>query len=135
MKARWLGSKSVTQARGSVRTTRSGLMPMMSPGPVRAKLFSIGAPVAATETTIDGVHLFGLYRNHENPKGNQVVTEFFEDLKKNSKFFQFDDKIEFAQYVKTASPDEGTWASTFEMRLPLKRRITLPVDTKRPSSK
>jgi type IV pilus assembly protein PilM len=91
---------------------------------------SKGAPAAPVETYIDGVHIFGLYRNHENPKGNQVVTEFFEDLKKGTKFFELDDKIEFAQFVKTASPDEGTWASTFEMRLPLKRRIKLPADIK-----
>lgn len=93
-----------------------------------------GSAPAAADTLIDGIHIFGLYRNHENPQGNQVVSEFFEDLKKNTKFFSFDAKREFADYVKTASPDEGTWASTFEMRLPLQRKIKLPVDVKRPSS-
>jgi len=90
------------------------------------------APAAqAVQAEIDGVHIYGLYRNHENPQGNQVVTEFFEALKEQSQFFQFDDRIEFSQYVKTASPDEGTWASTFEMRLPLKRRIKVPAEIKR----
>ena len=102
---------------------------------VATKAAKGGKPAAApSESFIDGIHIFGLYRNHENPQGNQVVTEFFEDLKKNSKFFQFDDKIEFAQYVKTASPDDGVWASTFEMRLPLKRRIKLPASIKVPTS-
>lgn len=108
--------------------------PLFAPSPTKGGKPAKG-PAVAPETWIDGVHIFGLYRNHENPQGNQVVSEFFEDLKKNTKFFAFDDKIEFAQYVKTASPDEGTWASTFEMRLPLKRKIQLPVDLKRPSSK
>ncbi len=89
---------------------------------------------AAAEAPIDGVHIFGLYRNHENPQGNRVVTEFFEDLQKNSKFFEFDEKIELAQYIKTDSPDDSYWASTFEMRLPLKRKIKVSADTKRASN-
>lgn len=103
--------------------------------PTRGGKSAKGAPAAPVDAYIDGVHIFGLYRNHENPKGNQVVTEFFEDLKQKSQFFQFDEKIEVAQYIKTASPDEGTWASTFEMRLPLKRQIKIPADIKRTSSK
>ena len=108
--------------------------PVATKGGKSSKAAKGAAPVE-TETVVDGIHIFGLYRNHENPKGNQVVTEFFEDLKKNTKFFAFNEDTEIAQYVKTASPDEGTWASTFEMRLPLKRKITLPVDAKKPSSK
>lgn len=104
---------------------------LFPPAPTKGAKPAKGAATTPTDTWVDGVHIYGLYRNHENPKGNQVVTEFFEDLKKNSKFFAFDDKIEFAQYVKTASPDEGTWASTFELRLPLKRKIQLPLDIKR----
>jgi type IV pilus assembly protein PilM len=108
--------------------------PLIPPTPTKGGKGAKSGPATPAELFIDGVHIYGLYRNHENPQGNQVVTEFFEDLRKNSKFFAFDEKTEFAQYVKTASPDDGTWASTFEMRLPLKRRILLPADIKRASS-
>ncbi|MFN0128761.1 MAG: Amuc_1101 family PilM-like pilus complex protein [Verrucomicrobiales bacterium] len=126
--------KSVTpalQTTGEVKTSTFD-EPLLPPVTAAkgAKPAARGASAPAAEAEIDGVHIFGLYRNHENPQGNQVVTEFFEDLKKNSKFFQFDDKIELAQYIKTDSPDENYWASTFEMRLPLKRRIRIPADIK-----
>lgn len=91
----------------------------------------------AAENFIDGVHIFGLYRNYQNERQNQVVSDFFADLKKSpdlAKFFEIDPKIEDPQYLLTESPSDSRWASSFELRLPLKRKIKIPADIKTSSN-
>ena len=70
---------------------------------------------------IDGIHVFGLYR--ENDRGVEVVTDYLNEIKSKGKSFEIDPAIETAKFVKTDSPTGDSWAYSFEMRLPLKRKL------------
>ena len=121
-----VGEKPVTDPLGGepkVSTFEDPLKPV-------AKGAKPPAGAAAPEPLIDSIHIFGLYRNYQNEKGNQVVSDYFEDIKKGTKgtgsdYFDIDDKRELADYVKQDSPSDDRWASSYEMRLPLKRAIKL----------
>ena len=121
-----VGEKPVTDPLGGepkVSTFEDPLKPV-------AKGAKPPAGAAAPESLIDSIHIFGLYRNYQNEKGNQVVSDYFEDIKKGTKgtgsdYFDIDDKRELADYVKQESPSDDRWASSYEMRLPLKRAIKL----------
>lgn len=118
--------KSVTPTLVGTAKTITFEEPLRSSAPAAAstsRSSSRGRSAApAQERFVDGIHIFGLYRNHNNEKGNQVVSDFFEELKK-SPYFEIDPEEEYATYVRIDSPSDITWASGFEMRLPLKRKM------------
>ncbi len=81
---------------------------------------------AATPPVIDSIHVFGLYRDYQNEKKNAVVNDFFDAVKKDTKFFDIDEKADKPRYVKTEAASGDKWAYSFEMDLPLKRKIKVP---------
>ncbi len=117
-----VSEKSVTPALAGSGKTNSFDEPLAPSSPAARRSGSQSRAAAPAEKFVDGVHIFGLYRNYQNDKGNQVVSDFFEEIKK-SPFFDIDPSGEYAAYVKTDSPSDVTWASGYEMRLPLKRKI------------
>ena len=85
------------------------------------------APAAnAAPQAIDSIHVFGLYRDYQNEKKNAVVNDFFDAIRKDTKFFVIDEKADKARYWKTESAAGDKWAYSFEMDLPLKRKIKVP---------
>ncbi|MGI8605445.1 MAG: Amuc_1101 family PilM-like pilus complex protein [Verrucomicrobiales bacterium] len=87
-----------------------------------------GQPVVAP--LIDGVHLFGLYREDQSGQGTQAVTDYFNEIKSKSRLFDIDPAIETAKYLKVDSASGDLWAYGFEMRLPLKRKLKAVTVTK-----
>lgn len=82
-----------------------------------------GQAAGAEVALIDGVHIFGLYRDYQNDRGAEVVTDLFNEVKKNSKLFDIDPELSTDRYVKSDVPTGDQWAYGFEMRLPLKRKL------------
>jgi hypothetical protein len=80
-------------------------------------------PATAAPMIIDGIHIFGLYRDYQNDKGSEVVTDYFNAIKSKGKLFDIDPNIETAKFVKTDNAGGDQWAYGFEMRLPLKRKM------------
>jgi type IV pilus assembly protein PilM len=95
----------------------------VKPGKTPAK----AAGPAEKKTGIDGIHITGLFRDWQNDQGAKVVQELFEALKTKSQFFDIDTAADPSLYWTNTTPDSGSWAYGWEMRLPLKRSIEVKV--------
>ena len=81
-----------------------------------------GPGARATGPAIDGILIRGLYLF--NPKQQEVVVDFFRNLI-NSPFFVIDPNNQ-SRVIKPSTPTNAEWAYPYELRLDLKKPLSLP---------
>jgi type IV pilus assembly protein PilM len=91
--------------------------PTIAPSPARP-----GAPAKPAEPAIDGVFVRGLYLY--NPKQQEVVVDYFRNLV-DSPYFAIDPNNQ-AKVIRPTTPTNTEWAFPYELRLDLKKPMTLP---------
>jgi type IV pilus assembly protein PilM len=80
------------------------------------------AGVASAEPALDGLLIRGLYLF--NPKQQEVVVDYFRNLV-GSPWFAIDPNNQ-AKVIKPTTPSETEWAFPYELRLDLRKPVTLP---------
>jgi hypothetical protein len=102
--------------------------PTPAPGPANAATATAAAArgrAAGARTggpAIDGILVRGLYLF--NPKQQEVVVDFFRNLV-NSPFFMIDPNNQ-SKVIKPSTPTSTEWAYPYELRLDLKKPLSLP---------
>jgi type IV pilus assembly protein PilM len=93
--------------------TESTLLPTASPP---------RAGAASAEPALDGLLVRGLYLF--NPKQQEVVVDYFRNLV-GSPWFAIDPNNQ-AKVIKPTTPSDTEWAFPYELRLDLRKPVTLP---------
>lgn len=96
--------------------------PAGSPTPAPSAGTSPRPNAPATEPTIDGIFVRGLYLF--NPKQQEVVVDYFRNLV-SSPFFAIDPNNQ-SKVIKPTTPNNTDWAFPYELRLDLKKPVKLP---------
>jgi hypothetical protein len=81
-----------------------------------------GAAATPTEPAIDGIFVRGLYLF--NPRQQEVVVDYFRNLI-DSPYFKIDPNNQ-AKVIRPTTPNNTEWAFPYELRLDLKKPVTLP---------
>ncbi|MDQ6654967.1 MAG: type IV pilus assembly protein PilM [Verrucomicrobiota bacterium] len=109
------GRADATPAPTATPTPTPTLAPAKPAGPG-------GSPKAPPEPAIDGLLVRGLYLF--NPKQQEVVVDYFRNLV-GSPFFNIDPNNQ-AKVIRPTTPNNTEWAFPYELRLELKKPVTLP---------
>lgn len=119
----WIAELVPTSAGKPVGTDEKAIgqvAPNPTPAPA-ARARPTGKPEAGGPV-IDGVFVRGLYLF--NPKQEEVVVDYFRELV-GSPFFKLDPNNQ-ARYVKPSTPNNTEWAFPYELRLDLRKPLSLP---------